>query len=313
MKRGFVPLAVVCALIAASGCGGKEKESGTVQQEQTTDPNQTDFKYPAANPNFKIQGAVLDSLRVKKNRFGITRDEYWDERGGVLANQYFEVWYPRGESTITHAMYVFEELMPARVKFEEYFGFVPQELLKIKIATEIDVYKRLTGREWWYYSDMKGDSLTFVPVYTLYKRGISHVAIPHEYYQWAIRKVTQFGAPRWLEEGMASRLSNEGDLLLTQMYEFAREDHSMTPERIEEVLQSEDNKRDARIAYYRSYRMVETLIGKYGEDNFKRAITLIGMGRTLDQAFTEACHADYNTVLAAAADYTVDLSKKKKS
>jgi hypothetical protein len=303
-------LTVVLALIAA-GCGGKEKESEIARQEEPKDPTETDFKYPQANPTFKIQGALLDSLRVKKQRFGITRDEYWRERGGVLANQYFEVWYPRGEASVTHGMYVFEELMPARAEFEAYFGSAPGELLKINIATEIDVYQRLTGREWWYYADMKGDSLTFVPVYTLYKRGISDMAVPHEYYQWAIRKLTLHGAPRWLEEGMASHLSKEGDLLLEQMYEFFREDHSMSPEKIEEVLQSEDNKRDARIAYFRSYRMVKRLMEEYGEENLKKAIVLIGLGRTLDQAFSDALGIDYSAVLAAASGYTVDLTQKK--
>lgn len=310
MNRLFILLTVVLALIAA-GCGGKEKESEIARQEEPKDPTETDFKYPQANPTFKIQGALLDSLRVKKQRFGITRDEYWRERGGVLANQYFEVWYPRGEASVTHGMYVFEELMPARAEFEAYFGSAPGELLKINIATEIDVYQRLTGREWWYYADMKGDSLTFVPVYTLYKRGISDMAVPHEYYQWAIRKLTLHGAPRWLEEGMASHLSKEGDLLLEQMYEFFREDHSMSPEKIEEVLQSEDNKRDARIAYFRSYRMVKRLMEEYGEENLKKAIVLIGLGRTLDQAFSDALGIDYSAVLAAASGYTVDLTQKK--
>jgi hypothetical protein len=310
VNRLFILLTVVLALIAA-GCGGKEKESEIARQEEPKDPTETDFKYPQANPTFKIQGALLDSLRVKKQRFGITRDEYWRERGGVLANQYFEVWYPRGEASVTHGMYVFEELMPARAEFEAYFGSAPGELLKINIATEIDVYQRLTGREWWYYADMKGDSLTFVPVYTLYKRGISDMAVPHEYYQWAIRKLTLHGAPRWLEEGMASHLSKEGDLLLEQMYEFFREDHSMSPEKIEEVLQSEDNKRDARIAYFRSYRMVKRLMEEYGEENLKKAIVLIGLGRTLDQAFSDALGIDYSAVLAAASDYTVDLTQKK--
>ena len=105
-----------------------------------------------------------------------------------LVNEYLEVWYPPGRTTVTHGMYMFEEIMPARQKYEALFGNAPTELLVIRIAHELEPYKEETGREWWCYSEMRGDTLIFVPVYTLYKRGISPIAVPHEYYQWAIRK-----------------------------------------------------------------------------------------------------------------------------
>jgi hypothetical protein len=312
MNRGIVFSTVVFALAVTAGCGGK-KEPEVARPAGRADTNKTEFQYPPANPLFKIQGSTLDSLRVKKRRFDITHDEYWEGVGGVLANRYFEVWYPEGQATVTHGMYVFEELMPARKKLEEYFGEAPSDLFVIRNTPEIDVYKRLTGREWWYYSEIKGDTAVFVPVYTLYKRGISPVAVPHEYYQWAVRKITRYGAPRWLEEGMASRLSNEGALLLDQVYEFGNENLSMPPEKIETVLQGEEDRKDSRIAYYNSYRMVERLVEKFGEEKLKRSIVLIGQGNTLDQAFTAAFGADYNTVLKEASDYTIVLPIKKKS
>ena len=313
MNRPIVLLTVVFAFAVAAGCGGDKKEPEVAQTMSGEDPNKTEFQYPPANPKFKLQGGILDSLRVKKKRFGITREEYWEGKGGVLANDYFEVWYPEGRVTVTHGMYVFEELMPARKKVEEYTGEAPADLFVIRITPEIDVYKRLTGREWWYYSDLKGDTAVFVPVYTLYKRGISPVAIPHEYYQWVVRKITRYGAPRWLEEGIASRLSNEGALLLDQLYEFGNEDLSMPPDRIETVLQGEEDRRDSRVAYYNCYRMVERLAEKFGEENLKRSIVLIGQGKTLDQAFTEAFGADYNTVLKEASNFKIVLPDKKKS
>jgi hypothetical protein len=314
MNRGIAFLALVVAAAVFAGCGGEKKQPETAQTEQPggSKPGGTEFEYPPVNPFYKVQGATLDSLRVKKKRFDITRDEYWQNEGGVLANKYFEVWYPEGATTVTHAMYIFEELMPARKKVEAYFGQAPEDLLVIKNSIEIDVYKRVTGREWWYYSEIRGDTAIFVPVYTLYKRGISPVAVPHEYYQWAVRKIARHGAPRWLEEGIASRLSNEGPLLLDQLYEFAGENFAMTPERIDEVLQGEEDRRDARIAYYHSYRMVERLAEKYGDDKVKSAVTLIGMGNTVDQAFTTAFGAGQAAVVKEALDYTVELPKKTK-
>lgn len=314
MNRGIAFLTLVFAAALLAGCGGdkKQPESAQTGTSSGAKPGGTEFAYPPANPLYKLQGSQLDSLRVKKKRFDITRDEYWEGEGGVLANKYFEVWYPEGGTTVTHAMYVIEELMPARKKFEAYFGQAPEDLFVIRNTLEIDVYKRATGRDWWFYSDLRGDTATFVPVYTLYKRGISPIAVPHEYYQWAVRKITRHGAPRWLEEGIASRLSNEGPLLFDQLYEFEGENLSMTPERIDEVLQGEEDRRDTRLAYYHSYRMAERLAEKYGEDKLKSVVTLIGLGNSVDQAFTTAFGADQATVVKQALDYTVELPKKKK-
>jgi hypothetical protein len=314
MNRGIAFLTLVFAVALFAGCGGDKKQPEVAETKTSSGakPGGTEFAYPPANPLYRLQGSTLDSLRVKKKRFDITRDEYWEGQGGVLANKYFEVWYPEGGTTVTHAMYIVEELMPARKKFEEYLGQAPEDLFVVRNTLEIDVYKKATGREWWYYSDMKGDTATFVPVYTLYKRGISPIAVPHEYYQWAIRKTTRHGAPRWLEEGLASRLANEGPLLLDQLYEFEGENLSMTPERIDEVLQGEEDRRDSRLAYYHSYRMVERLAEKYGEDKVKSAVTLIGVGNTVDQAFTTAFGADQATVVKEALNYPVELPKKKK-
>ncbi|MBP2681074.1 MAG: Peptidase superfamily [Candidatus Krumholzibacteriota bacterium] len=314
MSRGIAFLTLVAAAAFFAGCGGDKKAPESAQTETASGakPRETDVQYPPANPLYKVQGATLDSLRVKKKRFDITRDEYMEGEGGVLANKYFEIWYPEGGTTVTHAMYVFEELMPARKKLEEYFGQAPADLFVIRNTLEIDVYKRVTGRDWWYYSDIKGDTATFVPVYTLYKRGISPIAVPHEYYQWAVRKFTRHGAPRWLEEGIASRLSGEGPLLLDQLNEFGEENLSMSPERIDEVLQGEEDRRDTRIAYYHSYRMVERIAEKYGEDKLKSAVTLIGLGKTVDEAFTEAFGTGETAVVKDALDYTVVLPKKKR-
>jgi hypothetical protein len=86
----------------------------------------------------------------------------------------------------------------------------------------------------------------------------------------------------------------------------------MSPERIEEVLQGEVDRRDSRIAYYRSYRMVEQLIDTYGKEKVQQAVLLIGRGNTLEQACTKTFGKGYAALLQEASDYTVDLTKKKK-
>lgn len=318
MKRYNWLWVALCVLAMAVGCGGEKKEGGSpqtgaaqVRGEEGAAAGDSSVIGSAPRRLPKLYGAQLDTLRSKKERFRITYDQYWEDRGGVLGNEYFEVWYPAGDVTITHGMYVFEELMPARRTLEEFFGKAPRELLVIKDPPDLDAYKRDTGREWWYYAEIKGDSMTFAPVWILSKRGISSLALPHEYYQWAIRKITRNGAPRWMEEGLASYLTGEGDLLLNQMYEFAGSDVEMTADQIEAVLQGELDRRESRIAYYRAFRMVKQLIDTYGEDRFKQAVALLGDGKTLDEAFGAAVGKDYAAVLADATKYSVDLTRKK--
>lgn len=310
MTRFIVLLLVLGLFVVVASCDKDGQEAEVAQEEGSVDKNRPSF-YPEANKYGKLQGSVLDTLKAKKERFNITRDEYWEIEGGVLGNEYLEVWYPPGRTTVTHGMYMFEEIMPARQRFNALFGTVPTEPLVIYIAHELEPYKEETGREWWYYSEMKYDTLIFVPVYTLYKRGISPIAVPHEYYQWAIRKTSQHGAPRWLEEGMASHLSGEGELLLNQAYEFKQIANVVnTPEKVEEVLQGEKERGESRIAYYRSYRMVMELIETYGEDKVVGAIVEIGRGNTLDQAFDKVTGKSYSENLKIASDYEVDLIKK---
>jgi hypothetical protein len=311
MTRFIVLLLAICVFAFVASCdkGGQEAD---VAETATSEGDETLSSYPEASAIKKPQGGVLDTLKAKKKRFNITRDEYWEIKGGVLGSEYLEIWYPAGGATVTHAMYMFEEIMPARQKYKALFGEAPSELLVIHISKELEPYKEETGREWWYYSEMRGDTLIFVPVYTLYKRGISPIAVPHEYYQWAIRKTTQHGAPRWLEEGVASYMSGEGDILFNQAYEFKDIVAAMdTPEKIEAVLQGEKERGESRIAYYRSYRMVVKLIDTFGEAKVVDAVVEIGRGNTLDEAFKKGTGKSYAEILEIASDYEVDLTKKK--
>jgi hypothetical protein len=311
MKRLIVLFLILGLFAVVTGCDKGEKEAEVARTDDTGGSEKPSF-YPEANALKKLQGPLLDSLKVKKKRFNITRDQYWQTKGGVLANEFLEVWYPPGRMTVTHGMYMFEEVMPARDKYKAVFGEVPQEFLVMVISQEIEPYKEETGRDWWYYAEMRGDTLIYVPVYTLYKRGISSIAVPHEYYQWAIRKTTRHGAPRWLEEGLASYLSGEGDLLLDQAYEFRADVPAMdTPEKVEAALQGEKERGESRIAYYRSYRMVMKLIETYGEGKLVEAVKEIGRGNTLDEAFEKAVGKSYADILEIASDYDIELKKKK--
>ncbi len=311
MKRLILWLLVLTAAAALASCGNKEKHEPEVAQKGESPQRVGPISNEAPDrPGGKIQGPAMDRLRLLKKEFGLTRDQYWKDEGGVLANEFFEVWYPVGWSTVTHGMYVFELFMPARDIVKSLFGKAPDELLVVHVPADLEAYKELTGREWWCYSEIRGDTLTFGPVEVLFRRGISHLAVPHEYYQWAIGKITHHAAPRWLEEGIASYLVGEEGLLVNQAREFQRGDITMTPEKIEEVLEGEQDRRESRIAYFRAYFMVKKLVDTYGEETLGEAVRLMGTGHTLDEAFMATFNKDYNGILEIATDYTVDLTRK---
>ena len=65
----------------------------------------------------QLSETILDTLRRLKKTHNVTRDEQWPGQGGVLGNDFFEVWYPEGVTMITHGMRVVDDMMHARAKF----------------------------------------------------------------------------------------------------------------------------------------------------------------------------------------------------
>jgi hypothetical protein len=194
-------------------------------------------------------------------------------------------------------MRVLNDMMYARARFERYFGHAPEERLVILLPPFMKQYTEWTGREYWHYSEIRADTMTIQPLYVLIRRGLVEHALPHEYYQWALGRITNFGAPRWLEEGFASYRSREQYILEQQLQEFPEEHHDMSPDRVEEALVDETSREESRIAYYHAYRMVKLIIDKYGENKFKEAVLLLGQGHTLDEACRAAFMVGYQDLL----------------
>ncbi|NIM20659.1 MAG: hypothetical protein GTO51_10590 [Candidatus Latescibacteria bacterium] len=257
----------------------------------------------------KIPPAVMDSLLLKKKRFRITRDEYWDKEGGVLGSEYLEVWYPPGQLTVTHGMHAFEQIVLARRVCQEFFGRVPHEKLRVVCSADIDTYKEKTKRDWWYYAEIESDQIVFQPIYVLAQRGLGEVAIAHEYCQWAVRKLSANGAPRWLEEGLASHLSGEEELLRAQMKEFSTREQKVewTADEIENALKRESRRDLARIAYYHAHQMTKTLIFRYGETALKMTVIRMGEGLKTDAAFAAVFKKPYDDVITEAMDYKIEI------
>jgi hypothetical protein len=289
------------AMLATIGCGDSGDSS---EQTQTATTSQTgSSKYerpeyiPKMSPYGRLSEAMKDSLRRYKAEFNIYRDEYWPQHGGVLANDYFRVWYPPGRVAVTHGMRMFIEIMPARKRFEEFFGRAPEELLAIRLPMDKEQFKEWTGRDWWQYGELKGDSLTFQEIFQLVRRGIANYAVAHEYNEWAVGRLTNYGAPRWLESGIASYLAREGDLLESQLTEFPPNTHAMAPARVDSVLLREETKQDSRIAYYQAHRMVTQVVDEFGEDGLRGLVLAMGDGYDIEEACRMKLDVSYEELL----------------
>jgi len=258
---------------------------------------------PPANMRFELSPSVRESLRVYRDRHNITRDEYWDGHGGVLANEFFEVWYPEGKTGVTHGLHCFNIIMPARQQFANAFGSAPEGPLVIYCIADMVEYRGRTTRDWWHYSEIKGDTLTYQPLFVLVKRGLDAIAVPREYFKWAIRRSSGERAPRWLEDGMASRMAGEGDLLRSQLVEFDDYYQVMSADDVETLLEEEEDRARTRIAYYRAYRMATNLVDRYGEDQVWTFVSGLGEGMSPDDASRKVFGQPFDKVVAMIEEY----------
>lgn len=301
MKQLIVVLWI--PLILASACSKEEKKP---QTKATESRRLSADRHPDSNPMAGLSTTVIDTLRAKRRIYNVTRDEYWDDKGGVLGNQYFDVWYPPGRVTVTHGMYALEELMIARRFFHRTFGVVPDDKLTVVFPPDMTTYLEWTQREWWYYATVSEDSVVFQPVYVLVKRGLGPIAISHEYSQWAMERLSRKRAPRWFVEGMASVLSDEGLVLLEQLWEFDPSTWQMSPEEIERVLKGEEERQPTRIAYYHSFKMIKTLESRFGLEPLTQFIIRLGNTDDLDAVSREVFNISYRDLLTAATRYEID-------
>lgn len=246
----------------------------------------------------------IDSLQALKRRNRITRDEYWDDRGGVLANDVVEVWYPPGKLTVSHGMYVLDYAMKCRRDIERQVGHVPEGALTIICTQTMEAYTEFTGRQWWHYSSIEDDRIVYQPVPVLAARGILDIALPRELYEWAIGRVTKGKLPRWMAEGTASFLAAEDAILEANLSEFPDEPVKMSPAEVEAALQTDVAKKTSRFAYYNSVMMVKRLEQEFGQDALMAMLASLADGASLDDAAQSAFQLSYAELVARADDWT---------
>lgn len=289
-KRAMARVVAAAAVaVALASCG-----------EKKTDEPAAAKRYVApASLDRELHPAELDSLTQMKNTHHVTREQYWDGYGGVLANDAFEVWYPDGKVNVLQGMAMLKLADQARARAQEVFGTVPSERAVVICAGDIDVYTATTGREWWHYSRIVGDTISIQPPVMLHARGLLPVVGPREYYEWAIGKLSKGHAPRWVEEGFASYLAGEAAVLEDIRQDITATQISMSTKAMESALEREKDRQQTRQAYYNAYRLVEEIVDDHGVEAMARFVLALGEKDDVDAASQAAFGADFDDVVEA--------------
>ncbi len=290
--RAWVVLAV-----AAIVCASCEKKEEAAKEPQVAKR----YTVPAGLDR-ELNDAELDSLRQMKVTHRITRDEYWDGYGGVLASDEFEVWYPDGKVNALQGAAVLKLAAEARERTKQVFGTAPAERVVIVCAGDLDVYMASTGRQWWQYSRIVGDTISIQPPISLYTRGLLGIIGPREYYEWAIVKLSQGRAPRWVQEGFASYLAREAAVLEDLRQDFGGDEMSMGA--VESALREETDRQATRRAYYNAYRTVEVIVKAHGDEAMGRFVIALGAKDDVDAASKEAFGQSLDDVIDAGRAWT---------
>jgi hypothetical protein len=297
VKGGRLRLALLVSLLVlfAAACGNREDQAQKDaafkierMPDQDRDLNQTE----------------LDSLRAMKITHHIVRDEYWDMKGGVIGNDRMEVWYPGRKVYIIQAMATLKQMDEVAEQINKSFGRLPSEKLVVVCAPDMDTFRKATGRDWWHYSLIKGDTLSFQTPMTLFMRGLLTVAARQEYSRWALNRMTNGKAPQWTVWGMSAYLANERDVLRGQRKEYVNLPFRMELDAIEKSLAAETERIDTRRAIYNSYLMVEQLVQTNGIPAVAAFILALGEAANPDAAAQSIFKKSYADVVAQAQSFS---------
>jgi len=282
-KSGYLKAAVVLALCALflAGCGDKADKD----------------KEAASKNEFRIPDSLLSPL----DGYKLVRDEYHPVRGGVMASKDIEVRYPAAPVARYIAVKIFGYALEAYRKVDETVGRPADGSIVLIGATDLDEYKLVTRKEWWYYGLVKGDTIYFEPFNIMIKRTIAEMGLTQKIAQAALARRSKGRIPMWLKESLASYIAGEYEILEMQAEQFRHENANLdpSPADIEEALEKAEDFRNTRIAFFAAYRMLENFLNRFSFETIFEFIDELGAGRTLDEAAEKVFGMDYGSVIDA--------------
>jgi len=126
-------------------------------------------------------------------------------------------------------------------------------------ATTGDFVAR-TGMPSWAAAATRKNKIELQPLALLKQRHILETTLRHELAHTLIDTLSNHQTPRWLAEGLAVYLADEGKLL-----ERYRSDNATSTETVEHSLTSPNSLTEMRTAYANAYALVRKLIRTDGE------------------------------------------------
>lgn len=270
---------MVILLLVTAACGEKKQEKEDAKQA---------FRIP-------------DSLLSPLDGYKLTRDDYHPVTGGIMESQEIVLHYPASEVARYVAVEAFGAARDAYRLIKEDIGPPSDGRVVLIGAADMEEYRFLTRKEWWYYGVVKADTIYFEPLDVMLKRTILNVGIAQKMAQMALDKRSHGRIPIWMKEGLASRIAGEWPIIRTQRAEFKDGTYDLTPppERLVRILEEADDRPLTRIAFYCAYVMVDRVVGRFGMDSIMKFIDLLAEGKGYDEASGEAFGMSYPDLIDA--------------
>jgi hypothetical protein len=275
-RRGLVIGALIFAV--AAGCGHGSKEKGKEAKKE--------FRIP-------------DSLLAPMAGYHLTADSYDAVKGGVMANAQIELHYPPSPIARYLAVRSFGIAKKACETMAAEIGKPTSGKLVIIGAADLDEYRFLTRKEWWYYGYIRGDTIYFEPFDIMLKRTIADIGITQKIAQLALHHRSGGRIPLWLRESIASRIAGEKSILEMQAEEFRSQGWNTypSPEEVEIALAEASDRGSTRIAFLAAQRMLERLLSISTMQSALAFLDRLAEGKTIDEASEEAFGMGYDALI----------------
>jgi len=269
---------LVVFLLVLGGCSKKDKEGEKESEEK--------FKIP-------------DSLLAPIASYNLTRDEYHLLKGGVMASDDIELHYPASNVARFVAVKTFGAARDAFKLVTEKIGRPSDGKVVMIGAKDLDDYRFLTRKEWWYYGVIRGDTIYFEPLDIMIKRSIAKIGITQKFAQMALIRRSGGKLPIWLREAVASFIAGEEEILKAQAKEFEYKGFNLniSPDEINKALEEAKDRGATRVAFYGAFRMFKNLMEFSNMENVLKFADYLRDGKSLDDASKLAFGMNYTELI----------------
>ena len=279
MKRVYSIITLLLVSIILLGGCGKGDKGGKKESEKK-------FKIP-------------DSLLAPIASYNLTVDEYHPVKGGVMANDNIELHYPASNVARFVAVKSFGAARDAFALVTEKIGRPTSGRIVMIGAKDLDDYRFLTRKEWWYYGVIRGDTIYFEPLDIMIKRSIAKIGITQKFAQMALIRRSGGKLPIWLREAVASFIAGEEEILKAQAKEFEYRgfDLDVSPDEINQALEEARDRGATRIAFYGAFRMFKNLMEFSSMEDILKFADYLRDGDSLDNASRKAFGMSYSELI----------------